>query len=460
MKSKVDVFYEWPIAALTHLSESEDAEAFSLLLVEPESTKFLNLTGQLAAVRNQLVEHNGIADIYDDWLAIEIHLSKFETSFANFPNHELRKLRLFCLLAGKLSDQLNNTETELDAVQLDETTFELIPVRVRHPIAVNWFKFENADRPEDSAAIFRIVDLDTSGDLREKIVRAIDVDAIDTPFLFLFLATLSEHPGELLNRQQVLIKRKNKRISAPKAEAYIKLLMLARGIKLHEFTSYEAAPRLANESLFKPELNYQQFRETFNVVSEYNGRKDILSKYLSLYHIFENLMYKRPIAELSRRIKRMFTVRDFKHLYKRVESNEGEALQDLFSIVFARQVEGETFKKRIEDRWSLICNGHETEVNDLLTHLKITRGNGFLEDHHFVHESKIYFVKIVYAIRNVIVHNTETEWHLSLANLSESRGAEHVIRDFLIPSLEEICFELLGQEVNEVWYPNRTMNLY
>ena len=68
------------------------------------------------------------------------------------------------------------------------------------------------------------------------------------------------------------------------------------------------------------------------------------------------------------------------------------------------------------------------------------------------------FARLVYAVRNSIVHNKETEFHLTYASLDPTIIA--LIETFLIPSLEEICFSLIGIPNTHLWYQNRELLLY
>ena len=68
------------------------------------------------------------------------------------------------------------------------------------------------------------------------------------------------------------------------------------------------------------------------------------------------------------------------------------------------------------------------------------------------------FAQIIYLVRNAIVHNKETEFHLNYATLNDTIYS--LIELFLMPTLEEICFGLIGKENAHIWYKNRELNLY
>jgi len=65
---------------------------------------------------------------------------------------------------------------------------------------------------------------------------------------------------------------------------------------------------------------------------------------------------------------------------------------------------------------------------------------------------------LVYQVRCAIVHNKETEFHLTYASLDTTMKA--LIESFLIPSLEDICFSLIGCRNDKVWYSKQEIMLY
>ena len=65
---------------------------------------------------------------------------------------------------------------------------------------------------------------------------------------------------------------------------------------------------------------------------------------------------------------------------------------------------------------------------------------------------------MVYKIRNAIVHNKETEFHLSY--YSPHPGVPVLLKEFLFPCLEEMCFALIAAESKLIWYPASSMELF
>ena len=174
-------------------------------------------------------------------------------------------------------------------------------------------------------------------------------------------------------------------------------------------------------------------------------------------------MFKLPIVSLERKQGgRMFSIRDFRRLYREVEINEIVSLRNFFSEIFKIILsDGNTFETRLIDRWnSLSTNISPRDVENALEVLQVLKkDNKPLKYVDFKKgESFVYFSNIVYTIRNAIVHNKETEFHLSYATLDHPICV--LIENMLLPSLEEICFELIGTNNPHVWYKNKELVLY
>ncbi len=69
-----------------------------------------------------------------------------------------------------------------------------------------------------------------------------------------------------------------------------------------------------------------------------------------------------------------------------------------------------------------------------------------------------YFAQLVYSIRNAVVHNKETEFHLTYASLDGTFAT--LIESFLMPSLEEICFAVVAKQNTELWYSQDKLFFY
>jgi len=244
-------------------------------------------------------------------------------------------------------------------------------------------------------------------------------------------------------------------------EAFARLNILMSGKVVHSPRRYVSPISIiCRDSLCATNL-YQQWNEVINVLSEYNSRDELLAKYLTIYHVFENLMLKLPIVELERQqAGRVFTMRDFKRLYKQVDMNELDALKRLFDKALRLEfTPGLTFEHHIVARWQGLT-ASTSDLENAIRILGLKKNNSPLafNDFNAGGECTRYFTQMVYQTRCAIVHNKETELHLTCANLDA--GFTTLIEQFLIPSLEELCFFLISAPNPHVWYSQKELLLY
>jgi hypothetical protein len=69
-----------------------------------------------------------------------------------------------------------------------------------------------------------------------------------------------------------------------------------------------------------------------------------------------------------------------------------------------------------------------------------------------------FISKVVYQIRCSIVHNKETEFHISSENYPT--GCRLIIEEYVLSMLEELTFFLLSSENNLVWYQSDSIKLW
>jgi len=335
----------------------------------------------------------------------------------------------------------------LDAIDIDENAFEIRELKQTLPLC--WFTRENLQSFLDSAAVF-------AGRELAALEPEIAASNISPDFAFHFLATLHQ-TAQLPENHAVLVKRAAQPIEIAAVEAFVRLLVLMSGKPIHAAKRYSKVPHILNPDAVQPHHAYQQWGEVLDVLSEYNSRDEVLLKYLTIYHIIENLMFKLPIVGLERqRNGKMFSIRDFQTLYDKTKMNEGDALKRLFTDIFLMQATpAATFQQHIITRWTALVPG--MTLSDIDAALKSLALSFQFTDFHD-QAAPGCFAKLVYTIRNAIVHNKETEFHLTYASLDSTICG--LIELFLIPSLEEICFSLIGSPNNQLWYQNKELLLY
>lgn len=442
---KYEILFDWPISEISRLADSDEAEAFAEGLNEPEVTAFSSLAEEMRSLGTGLETAKNDLAHFGDWSQLLQCVNAYQNQFPTFPNAAFQKFKLFIILAAKLSA----TNATLDNDDIDDGLFEL-----RHlikPLPQHWFARENSAQFENSLVVFScddLVGLEHEFDA--------EADLISPKLVFHTLAAIAP-VQELSGSHFVLVKRTGNPLSDKAVLAYVNLAVLASGKPIHVPRRYSSLPQIINVNSINPENNYHQWNEVLDVLSEYNSRDEVLLKFLTLYHVFENLMFKRPIVQLERQQNgRMFSIRDFKRLYDQVNMSETTALGKLFSSVFSFAVVGTTtIEQRVVHKWKALAT--TVAVTDIETALKDMKINKKFGDFK-VKQAAGYFTEIVYALRCAIVHNKETEFHLTYASLTA--GFTALIESFLLPCLEELCFAVLCSQNTDVWYQNEEIKLY
>jgi|GEM_PF-1748622 len=452
---KHHVLYEWPIMEIRKLADSEEAETYAGTLDKSKEAEFALLTEKLRSLGTDLYAAQACSDYTTKWTELFKVLELLEERFPNFPNAAYRKFRLFCLLAEKLTAPA----LDLDNVEIDENFFEVR--EMLSPVPVCWFTKENHTSMQDSVALFTLNDLPPSEMNKPPVQRMLEQDPMSPEFVFLLLASLRE---AVINTEKhaVFVKKSVPPIAAEAVHSFACLSVLTTGKAIHIPKEFNNTIAVIDPDVVRAGIEYHQLNDVLNVVSEYNARKDTLSKYLSLYHVFENFMFKAPIVSLERQSGgAMFSIRDFRRLYGEIDKNELEALNKLFADVFTIEpITGTSFRDRVASRWGSFCSSTEVpNIDALLIKLRFKTKSAFIDHRTLLGNFNAkHFAQLVYFVRNVIVHNTETEWHLTHASFDDS--CRLLLEEFLIPSLEEICFHLLSVSNDQVWYSHRKMALY
>lgn len=235
----------------------------------------------------------------------------------------------------------------------------------------------------------------------------------------------------------------------------LKLHMVSMGEKINKVTSYPAKPVNSSINKFDPALNYAQFVEVVGILGEYVERDDALSKFLSIYHVVENFMFRFPIVKLERSNNgAMFSIRDFKRLYKGVDVNELNALEDLVKTAFQLNHVSGNFGAFVQLKWDAFLVANAADMNAIGGFLTKVQGGMYVSSGGFAK----YFASLVYKVRCSIVHNKETEYHISSENYAD--GCNVVFEQYLLPMLEEFVFLLLSEDNPLVWYRTHSIALW
>lgn len=212
---------------------------------------------------------------------------------------------------------------------------------------------------------------------------------------------------------------------------------------------------------------FSQFNETLIIMSEVVDRSDVIGRFLGLYHVIENFMIRAP---LSRMIDKagggFYSIRDFSSLYGRVSSGEKGMIKSFFSDsnygpCWTMHVDGVPFKEIARVGCSQVTgiSGFDTsKCNDFLSRMDLKGVVGYSDFCNIFSGDCETYVSAFYKIRCAIVHNKETEYHLSHFNISRSEAIfiEYV---FILP-IWKLVTELMAAPGGCVWYKQDSIALY
>lgn len=234
---------------------------------------------------------------------------------------------------------------------------------------------------------------------------------------------------------------------------FFQFILLTNGYTFHQpiETSENQFIDTSIKSILDCTKNFNQYQESAYILSEYNYTKDVLLKYLLLYHIIENFMYRRPIAEMA---NSKLTIRDFKNLYKKVNDSEEQTLKELLKKIKNEHIINTT---SIENYFTNNFQNYKesltstTNINNIFTSM----GLPYIEGINYTNASKL-----IYIFRNSIIHNKETEFHITHTVLNSTNNLVKFFEDFLLPTLENIIYYLIFKNGSIIDYPKNHLLLY
>lgn len=441
---KYQILYDWAKAEISRLSEDELAGQYSETLDPGRELMFASLTEDIRGLLVALTAAEVSRTHFSHWMQLHQKVSHFAEHFSDFPGFNFGRLDVFFVL----SETLSATGVALDEEEVDDQLFEIRPLTL--PLSQKWMVRENRVTFENSLVVI-------SGDDVRKFEQELRASAgrISPKLVFHVLAALVCSQNSL-SQPAALVKRVQPQISIEIVEAFVHLHIIAEGKSIHTPRTYTSQLQIGDFDSVDSSLPYHQWAESFVVLSEYNSRTEPLLKFLTIYHVIENLMIKRPLVELeSRRNGKMFTLRSFKQMYEKVQTKELPALEKLFNSVLPTQINGTTtIGQSITTRWSSI-QPHAVAIDGALSDLEMNKTHANLLTSN---GAPTGFAALVYRTRCAIVHNKETEFHLTYSTMTS--GFITIIEDFLLPALEELCFVLISKKNSLVWYSNQDLKLY
>ena len=127
------------------------------------------------------------------------------------------------------------------------------------------------------------------------------------------------------------------------------------------------------------------------------------------------------------------------------------------------------FSAFLFNKWQGLVPAHvpvQANLDNLLNLLKIETNNKKAITFPDVTENSFghFFAHLIYSYRNSLVHNRETEFHLThdslLSHSVINDAAKQVLENFIIPCLEEIVFYLIIEQNEIVWFDKSKLTLW
>lgn len=282
----------------------------------------------------------------------------------------------------------------------------------------------------------------------------------DIVLIMVYLMNYKNEYRSVLVAKKKGIKKEQKSITD-----YIKMYAVLNGDVFHHTRPVTAYP-VSLSVKYEPNIEYSQYAEIIDVLDEYNAQEHIVDKYLKIYQVIENFMYKASICELcDKKSYSKLTLRDFKGISELLQKDERGALKSFILKVLKVSVDGRTFEERLRDSWIniFVSSGKIGVAERFVDKLRIENNKGGKREVNGAErdvDGKLIpvFCDMIYSTRCSIVHNKVNEYHITYMNLDTD--IEYVMEHFLIPNMKEIAYGLMLNTNTVVQYRNNCLNLY
>jgi len=425
-----------------------DADNFELALIGVDKTSFSTKITTIIDEQNIIETRRTDGLIYP---SADLLIQSLQSLSADFPTYIIpRKDEILTYLA--LYKSLVTNWTTIPSYRLKPSLFKLIPIDVGALIHKNYF-YHDTSELTNSIFLITLTDITTLRDYLDA--------GVVSEVLILYLLTKLDSTVPLTNNTFILIKAQRK-YNVKEILAFVKFQMIIEGKFTHQ--PYEVAhfPSTFNRNRIKIGNGYNQFGDTLMILSEYNYQKDLIDKYLRLYHVLENNMYRTQIVQVESTSSGTFSIRDFQRLYNNINKGEEAVLKSLFTTAFELYyTPGTMFKQFLLTKLASVRLAMTDAVLDaMFTLLRINKKDvrSYVLNAIDVNSIVGFYTTVVYMFRNSMVHNRETEFHLMHETLSPE--LKQFIESFLIPTMEELVILLTIERNDIVWYTNAKISVY
>lgn len=334
-------------------------------------------------------------------------------------------------------DQLNISEViDLEAFARDDRRVQL-------------FVYE---RPNHLAESFVFLDLTQGSPVSTQIV----------PKMMTACATLmvGRHPHDMTQRRWIISSINNE----GHRQSYAKYHLLLNGYRLTNAIMAPSSNALVGiAETLTTATEYSQFAEPFEILGEINGRTTVLDRILSSYHVLENYMIRAQIAKVANdNLGTFFGIRHFKQMELAVEKKEMEHLAQLFRVSWGIDIGGQSLADFVDTKFVGLfqrADFVEQPFQEFMRRLTVKKRNEVLNINNPA-DLRAALPKIIYQVRCSIVHNKETEFHLSNRELLNP-AVLMTLTDLCLPCMQRLAFGLPAATApNPLRYDRPTLQLY
>ncbi len=200
---------------------------------------------------------------------------------------------------------------------------------------------------------------------------------------------------------------------------------------------------LSSQTIYDDTKNYEQFFDVYDVINELNQAPDILNRFLRLYHSFEYLVYRVYLVKLVERVgQSKIFVREFIGSAESMKKQEKPSFLNNFKTIFTSDLVSIT-----------------SDLNPVTQHDVIA----FLASNHIVKGFDTTDIKkiaeLIYGLRCCIVHNKESEYHMTISNSEDYEIIIPLIKKIL-EVFENLLIEKIINNDPTITYSQPSVDLY
>lgn len=250
---------------------------------------------------------------------------------------------------------------------------------------------------------------------------------------------------DLINNSSVygfLTKKRTENINDIRDYSYVYMSFLNNSKHIIMASELEYNNMVLSSSLqYDENKKYEQYFDIYDVVNDLNQCHDILNRFLKLYHVMEYLVYRVYLVKLVARTgtNKIF-IREFIKSSKYMDNNEKKSFTKNFEEIFIQDlatIQARITRFRTPNINSFVSN--KFQVNNFLD----IRG----------------IADLIYSIRCSIVHNKESEFHLTLSNKEDYDIIIDLIKE-IINLFEDLIMQKISTDHVSINYPQEKLNLY